>query len=235
MPFLRGVARRRRVSSKPGAKPPTGCETSDPEVLPRGARVPAGGPPRPRAFRRCRVARNRQLGRELSGRRGSLIPAARRLIMGGCRTPAGPPSVRLLGWLSREPDAAPRAHRGEPRSPTVATEFIRTSVSSPGPSYAQFMRWMPDNPHVRYFESRHRGLRLGRGHARADDHALPHGVGWGGPAGDGVDPAEFRRRVRPAGGRARVARAGIRPAPPSPADSPRATLRARRCGVIGAT
>ena len=45
----------------------------------------------------------------------------------------------------------------DPRSPTVATEFIGTSVSSPGPSYSQFMRWMPDNPHVRYFESRHRG------------------------------------------------------------------------------
>jgi alkaline phosphatase D len=45
----------------------------------------------------------------------------------------------------------------DPRSPTVATELVGTSVSSPGPSYAQFMRWMPDNPHVRYFEGRHRG------------------------------------------------------------------------------
>jgi alkaline phosphatase D len=45
----------------------------------------------------------------------------------------------------------------DPRSPTVATEFVGTSISSPGPSYSQFMGWMPDNPHVRYFESRHRG------------------------------------------------------------------------------
>jgi alkaline phosphatase D len=45
----------------------------------------------------------------------------------------------------------------DPRSPTVATEFVGSSISSPGPSYQQFMSWMPDNPHVRYFESRQRG------------------------------------------------------------------------------
>jgi alkaline phosphatase D len=45
----------------------------------------------------------------------------------------------------------------DPRSATVATELVGSSVSSPGPSYGQFMRWMPDNPHVRYFESRQRG------------------------------------------------------------------------------
>ena len=45
----------------------------------------------------------------------------------------------------------------DPRSPTVATEFVGTSVSSLGPSYSQFMGWMPDNPHVRFFESRQRG------------------------------------------------------------------------------
>jgi alkaline phosphatase D len=45
----------------------------------------------------------------------------------------------------------------DPRSPTVATELVGTSVSSIGPPYSQFMAWMPDNPHVRYFESRQRG------------------------------------------------------------------------------
>ncbi len=45
----------------------------------------------------------------------------------------------------------------DPGSPTVATEFVGTSVASLGPSYSQFMGWMPDNPHVRYFESRQRG------------------------------------------------------------------------------
>jgi alkaline phosphatase D len=45
----------------------------------------------------------------------------------------------------------------DPRSPTVATELVGTSVASLGPSYSQFMGWMPDNPHVQYFESRRRG------------------------------------------------------------------------------
>ncbi len=48
----------------------------------------------------------------------------------------------------------------DPRSLTVATELVGSSVSSPGPSYEQFMRWMPDNPHVRYFESRQRGYAI---------------------------------------------------------------------------
>jgi alkaline phosphatase D len=45
----------------------------------------------------------------------------------------------------------------DPASPTIATELVGSSVSSIGPPYQQFMRWMPDNPHVRYFESRQRG------------------------------------------------------------------------------
>ena len=45
----------------------------------------------------------------------------------------------------------------DPGTPTVATEFIGTSVSSIGPSYSQFSAWLPDNPHVRFFESRQRG------------------------------------------------------------------------------
>lgn len=42
-------------------------------------------------------------------------------------------------------------------SPTVATEFIGTSVSSPGPSYEFFAKSLPDNPHIKFFESRVRG------------------------------------------------------------------------------
>ena len=45
----------------------------------------------------------------------------------------------------------------DPSSPTVATEFVGTSISSIGPSYSQFMAWMPDNPHVHFFDSRPRG------------------------------------------------------------------------------
>ena len=39
----------------------------------------------------------------------------------------------------------------------VATEFVGTSVSSPGPPYEQVAAALPDNPHVHFFESRKRG------------------------------------------------------------------------------
>ena len=42
-------------------------------------------------------------------------------------------------------------------SPTVATEFVGTSITSDGPPYARFREMLPNNPHVRYFDSRHRG------------------------------------------------------------------------------
>ncbi len=45
----------------------------------------------------------------------------------------------------------------DPRSPTVATEFVGTSISSRGPSYEQFQAFLPDNPHIHFFESRLRG------------------------------------------------------------------------------
>ena len=45
----------------------------------------------------------------------------------------------------------------DPTSPTVATEFVGTSVSSHGPSYELFTTFLPDNPHVRFLESRLRG------------------------------------------------------------------------------
>jgi PhoD-like phosphatase len=45
----------------------------------------------------------------------------------------------------------------DPRSPTVATELVDTSISSIGASYSEFMAWMPDNPHVHFFDSRQRG------------------------------------------------------------------------------
>ena len=50
-----------------------------------------------------------------------------------------------------------KADFDDPRSATVATEFVATSISSHGVPYEQFLRYLPDNPHVRYFESRRRG------------------------------------------------------------------------------
>jgi alkaline phosphatase D len=45
----------------------------------------------------------------------------------------------------------------DPASPTVATEFVGTSVTSLGVPYESFAAVLPDNPHVRFFESRFRG------------------------------------------------------------------------------
>lgn len=45
-------------------------------------------------------------------------------------------------------------------APSVATEFVGTSISSRGPDYEKFAKLLPDNPHVKFFESRLRGYSL---------------------------------------------------------------------------
>ncbi len=42
-------------------------------------------------------------------------------------------------------------------APVVASEFVTTSVSAHPPPYDVFVKFLPDNPHVHYFESRQRG------------------------------------------------------------------------------
>jgi alkaline phosphatase D len=44
-----------------------------------------------------------------------------------------------------------------PSSATVATEFVGTSITSDPPPHDLIAAVLPENPHVRYFESRHRG------------------------------------------------------------------------------
>jgi alkaline phosphatase D len=48
----------------------------------------------------------------------------------------------------------------DPASPTVATEFVGTSVTSEGVLYDRFNGFLPENPHIRFFESRERGYVL---------------------------------------------------------------------------
>ena len=45
----------------------------------------------------------------------------------------------------------------DPAAPTVATEFVGTSISSAGVPHAVFERYAKANPHVRFFDSRLRG------------------------------------------------------------------------------
>jgi alkaline phosphatase D len=52
-------------------------------------------------------------------------------------------------------------------APAMATEFVGTSITSAGPPYDLFQRWLPENPHIHFFDSRHRGyvsaeIRRGR-------------------------------------------------------------------------
>ena len=45
----------------------------------------------------------------------------------------------------------------DPRAPVVASEFVGTSISSAGVPYERFAAFLPENPHVKFFESRRRG------------------------------------------------------------------------------
>jgi alkaline phosphatase D len=47
--------------------------------------------------------------------------------------------------------------RRDARSPVLASEFVGTSISSSGVPYERFAAYLPDNPHVRFFDSRQRG------------------------------------------------------------------------------
>jgi alkaline phosphatase D len=48
----------------------------------------------------------------------------------------------------------------DPHAAAVATEFVCSSITSHGPPYEMFSKWLPQNPHVRYFESRKRGYMV---------------------------------------------------------------------------
>ena len=50
-----------------------------------------------------------------------------------------------------------KANFADPGSATVASEFVGTSVTSQGPPFERFKSYLPENPHIRYFESRERG------------------------------------------------------------------------------
>jgi len=45
----------------------------------------------------------------------------------------------------------------DPQAARVASEFVGSSITSPGPPYDRFVSWLADNPHVRFFDSRQRG------------------------------------------------------------------------------
>ncbi len=50
-----------------------------------------------------------------------------------------------------------KADFDDPASPVIASELIGTSITSHGVPYDVFAKYLPDNPHVKFFESRQRG------------------------------------------------------------------------------
>jgi len=48
----------------------------------------------------------------------------------------------------------------DPNSPTVATEFVGTSITSNPPPHDVFTTFLPDNPHVKFFDARPRGYSM---------------------------------------------------------------------------
>jgi alkaline phosphatase D len=50
-----------------------------------------------------------------------------------------------------------KADFGNPSSATVATELVGTSITSDPPPREPFLAALPENPHIRFFESRYRG------------------------------------------------------------------------------
>ena len=60
-------------------------------------------------------------------------------------------------------------------APVVATEFVGTSISSYGPPHEMIAQALPDNPHVRFSESRRRGyvaIDLERAHMQVRMRAV---------------------------------------------------------------
>lgn len=53
-----------------------------------------------------------------------------------------------------------KADFNDASSSVIATEFVGTSVTSNGAPYEQFAAMLPENPHVKFFESRKRGYVL---------------------------------------------------------------------------
>jgi len=85
------------------------------------------------------------------------FPAARRRLLQAVADSGTPNPVVLGGDIHSFWASDLKIDFDDPKAPTVATEFVGTSVTSPGPPYGRFSRWLPDNPHIQFFDSRRRG------------------------------------------------------------------------------
>ncbi len=70
-----------------------------------------------------------------------------------------------------------KADFADETSPVIASELIGTSITSNGVPYETFAKYLPDNPHVKFFESRKRGYVSVELTRQGDDGEIPGGVG----------------------------------------------------------
>ena len=84
-------------------------------------------------------------------------PAARERLLNSVKTSGAKNPVFIAGdihsfWANVVP-----GDRSDLASDPIASEFVTGAITSDGPPYDYFMSLMPDNPQVRFFESRFQG------------------------------------------------------------------------------
>lgn len=82
-------------------------------------------------------------------------PAARARLLASLKKTANP--VVIGGDIHAFLVAQLKEDFDDPRSPTVASEFVGTSITSQGWPHERVLKFLPDNPHVLLSESRYRG------------------------------------------------------------------------------
>jgi alkaline phosphatase D len=85
------------------------------------------------------------------------FPAARQRMLDAIAATRVPNPVFIGGDIHSYWMTDLKADFGNPTSPIVATEFVGTSITSDPPPRDLILDALPENPHVRYFESRYRG------------------------------------------------------------------------------
>jgi alkaline phosphatase D len=85
------------------------------------------------------------------------FPAARQRMLDAIATTRVANPVFIGGDIHSYWTTDLKADFANPGSATVATEFVGTSITSDPPPRDLILEALPENPHVRYFESRYRG------------------------------------------------------------------------------
>ena len=84
-------------------------------------------------------------------------PAARRRLLESLRERRTANPVSLAGDVHSFNVSELRTDFDDPASPAVASEFVGTSITSQAWAQERLNAFLPDNPHIRLIDSRHRG------------------------------------------------------------------------------